>query len=215
MSKQTKFFGGVLSLFLATAVFAFIAVNASAQSGGGNLAKFTLQGDAAKRAMTSAEINGETAEKLAKACEEDARAHNQSVSIFILSPSGTIVHAHRMDGQLPINTDTGLYKAQTALYMRVSSHEAANRFNSIDARVIRQRLNLYLVSGGLPIIVDNQLIGAIGVGGGNMDEQCAYDALTKVIGPQPPLAPNAPFNPLGAPGAGAPGGAAQPAPQGR
>jgi hypothetical protein len=44
----------------------------------------------------------------------------------------------------------------------------------------------------LPIIVDGQMIGAIGVGGGNRDEDCAYQALTSVVGPQPPLAVNAP-----------------------
>jgi hypothetical protein len=35
------------------------------------------------------------------------------------------------------------------------------------------------------------LIGAVGVGGGNADEQCAHAALTKVLGPQPPLPPPA------------------------
>jgi len=36
------------------------------------------------------------------------------------------------------------------------------------------------------------MIGVIGVGGrrGINDEQCAYQALTKVLGPQPPLPPN-------------------------
>jgi len=50
----------------------------------------------------------------------------------------------------------------------------------------------------LPILVNgNQLIGVIGVGGsaGNppvwSDEICAWRALTKVIGPQPPLLPDA------------------------
>ncbi len=33
------------------------------------------------------------------------------------------------------------------------------------------------------------MIGAVGVGGGNADETCAYNALTKVLGPQPPLPP--------------------------
>ena len=33
------------------------------------------------------------------------------------------------------------------------------------------------------------MIGAIGVGGSNQDEECAYAALTSVVGPQPPLAP--------------------------
>jgi hypothetical protein len=48
-------------------------------------------------------------------------------------------------------------------------------------------LSYYFVGGGLPIVVENQLIGAIGVGGGNMDEMCAYTAMTKVLGPQKPL----------------------------
>lgn len=29
--------------------------------------------------------------------------------------------------------------------------------------------------------------GSVGVGGGNADEQCAYQALEKVLGPQPPV----------------------------
>ena len=49
-------------------------------------------------------------------------------------------------------------------------------------------LSYYFVPGGLPIVVDGQLIGSIGVGGGNADEQCAYQALVKVLGPQPAVA---------------------------
>ncbi len=48
------------------------------------------------------------------------------------------------------------------------------------------------VAGGLPIIVDDTLIGVIGVGGSNIDEECAYEVLTSVLGPQPPLAPKQP-----------------------
>jgi hypothetical protein len=31
------------------------------------------------------------------------------------------------------------------------------------------------------------LLGAIGVGGSGFDERCAHEALTQVLGPQPPL----------------------------
>jgi glc operon protein GlcG len=183
------------TLLLGAAAFAFLSSNASAQ----NLDKFVVTGEAAKKTMSKTEINSETAEKIAKACEDFAKQHNVAVSVFILSPMGNIVHAHRMDGQTPINIDTGLYKAQTALYMRMSTHAASNRFD-VEGRVTRQKLGMFFVSGGLPIIVDNMLIGAIGVGGSNVDEQCAYEALTQVIGPQPPLAEDPPR----APGAGAP-----------
>src|SRR5262249_29523460 len=66
-------------------------------------------------------------------------------------------------------------------------------------------------SGGLPIIVNDQLIGAIGVGGsapriaqGWSDEICAHKALTAVLGPQAPLLedlpPKPPVNRGNAPG---------------
>ena len=38
-------------------------------------------------------------------------------------------------------------------------------------------------------------VGAIGVGGSGMDEECANYALTQVLGPQPPLTPNIPARP--------------------
>ena len=111
----------------------------------------------------------------------------------MLAPNGDIVDAHVMDGVLPIGAETGLLKAKTALYARTPSSAVAQRFNNVDGRLIRLDLGkesglaYYFVGGGLPIVVQDQLIGAIGVGGGNMDEQCAYQALTKVLGPQPPL----------------------------
>ncbi len=148
---------------------------------------FVITGDAARRALTRTEISVAAAERIAKACIAYAAENGFAVSVSIVSPSGSTVYAYRMDGQNPVNIDTGLYKAQTALYMRASTHEAANRYD-MEARVTRVKLDQYFVSGGLPIVVDDQLIGAIGVGGNRLgDEPCAHAALTEVIGPQPPL----------------------------
>ena len=96
-----------------------------------------------------------------------------------------------------LGAETGLLKAKTVLYARSSSRAVAERFSNVDGRVIRLDLGkasglaYYFVGGGLPIVVEDQLIGAVGVGGGNADEQCAHAALTKVLGPQPPLPPPA------------------------
>jgi glc operon protein GlcG len=187
MMKQTWSVRTGLILVLAALAFALAPADALAQG----IEKFVVTGDAAKKALTRSEISGDTAAKIAQACQDFAAQHNISVSVFILSPSGNVVHAHRMDGLNPINVDTALYKAQTALYMRTSTHAAANRFD-MAAQVTRLKLNQFFVSGGLPIIVDDQLIGAIGVGGSSMDEKCAYAALTAVLGPQPPLAEDQP-----------------------
>jgi uncharacterized protein GlcG (DUF336 family) len=160
-----------------------------------------------------------------------AKASNGTLSVFVLAPDGEIVAAHRMDGQNKINTATGYKKAQTALMLRIPTHQAVNQFGTLDAKIIRLSLDMYLVAGGLPIVVDDQMIGSIGVGGSNGvrsadgmnmgDEQVAVAALTKVLGPQPPLTPNQPADPLGqnagqgrggaGGGAGGAGGGAAPA----
>ncbi len=182
---------------LAVAAFAFGNTNLWAQ---GSMAapfnKVTVSDDVAKRTLMKAVINADTARAIVDACVEWQKAQpgNVSVVVFVLSPTGEIVDSHAMDGVLPIGAETGLMKAKTALYARSSSASVAQRFKDVDGRLIRldlgreEGLSYYFVSGGLPIVVDNQLIGAVGVGGGNADEQCAYQALTKVLGPQPPLA---------------------------
>ena len=62
------------------------------------------------------------------------------------------------------------------------------------------------MDGVLPIVVEDQLIGAVGVGGGNADEQCAYQAMEKVLGPQPPLTTATPPAGGAAPAGGGRGG---------
>jgi uncharacterized protein GlcG (DUF336 family) len=209
MIKEGRSFRSVMMFLLAAAGLASVTGNAWAQGDQRlPLDKAVMSGEAAKKSLTKYQVSADIARKLVDACVDYAKSTNTPVSVFVLSPDGEIVDAHRMDGQNSINTDTALLKAKTALYLRDSTHAAANRFRTLDARVIREDLHMYLVSGGLPIVVDDQMIGAIGVGGGNADEQCAYQALIKVLGPQPPLAPNMPPDPLGqaGPGGGGPGG---------
>jgi len=44
--------------------------------------------------------------------------------------------------------------------------------------------NFFTVAGGIPIVVDGQMIGAIGVGGGagGGDENCAIEGLKQTFG---------------------------------
>jgi glc operon protein GlcG len=200
---------------VAVALMAFSLMSRSAWAQGSTPAPFnkvTVSDDVAKRTLMKAVINADTARAIVDACVEWQKAQpgNGSIAVFVLSPTGQIVDSHQMDGVLPIGAETGLMKAKTALYARASSAAVAQRFNTVDGRLIRldlgkeEGLSYYFVSGGLPIVVDNQLIGAIGVGGGNADEQCAYQALQKVLGPQPPLAQAAPAPPATTPMSGQP-----------
>ena len=195
MMTKTRFFGSGLLVLLAALVVG--AVDLRAQ-GGAPLPfdKATVSGEVAKRTLVKSQISATVARQIVDACLDFARTQQGgpgTYAIYVLAPNGDIVDAHVMDGVLPIGAETGLLKAKTALYARTPSSAVAQRFNNVDGRLIRLDLGkesglaYYFVGGGLPIVVQDQLIGAIGVGGGNMDEQCAYQALTKVLGPQPPL----------------------------
>jgi uncharacterized protein GlcG (DUF336 family) len=175
------------------------------------LAKAVVSNEVASRTLFKYQINANVARQIVDACVEFANKQQGgpgNYAIFILAPNGDIVDAHVMDGVVPIGVETGLMKAKTALYARTPSRAVADRFPNVEGRLIRTDLgregglSYYFVPGGVPIVLENQLIGAIGIGGGNMDEPCAYYALGKVLGIQPPPPPPAGEGRGAAPGGG-------------
>src|ERR1700738_4288472 len=195
MRKQTGLFRlGVIPVVVMALVFG--TVDGWAQGATpAPLNKVTVSADVAKRTLMKAVINADTARAIADACVEWQKGQpgNGSIAIFVLSPTGQIVDSHQMDGVLPIGAETGLMKAKTALYARSSSSVVAQRFKDVDGRLIRldlgksEGLSYYFVGGGLPIVGDDQLIGAVGVGGGNADEEGGFQGLGEGVGAQHPL----------------------------
>lgn len=188
-----------LLLCAAAALSCTVARAATTYDGNGQVPEqFVLSGKAADRLHDHISINADTAEKLAKACEAIARKNNSQVVVVILDPAGLVVHEHRMDGEGWVQVTATEQKARTALRTRAPSHVLTNR-NVQDPFTNGNMAGYGLTTqeGGLPIIVNGQLIGAIGVGGippaertaTYGEEMCARDALETVIGPQPPLLP--------------------------
>ena len=60
----------------------------------------------------------------------------------------------------------------------------------------------YAVSGGVPIVVDGQMIGAVGVSGveGGQDENCAIEGLKAAFGGHATLPVYPPMGAAGGPG---------------
>jgi len=160
--------------------------------------KFVVRGDATKVIMEQNQINVATAEAISKACVEEAVKQGVRVSIVIFDQFGEPVYMYRMDGQAKIAIETAMMKARTSLNTRQPSKAVMNQVLSGRASELRQySFGNFANSGGLPIVINaNQMIGAIGVGGSapNLpawsDEICAWRAMTKVLGPQPPLLPD-------------------------
>ena len=154
------------------------AANVSAQNSGSPL---VIGGETAQKTHDSNTINLATAEKIAARCEGLAAKEGVAVSIYILDHEGNHVFMHRMDGQAYLNIVTAEMKARTALLLRAPSKTRMNQvIQNPDSELQQIQIGLFPNSGGLPIVVNDQLIGAIGVGGGagtGGDENCAIEGL--------------------------------------
>ncbi len=158
-------------------------------------AQFVVSGKAAEQIHDFTTINLATAERIAETCQRLAAAEGVAISVMVLDNDGNHVYMDRMDGQGYLNIVTAEMKARTALQGREPSKTRMNRVIEDPNQEFQQiQLGFFTNSGGLPILVNNQMIGAVGVGGSAprvpawSDEICAHKALVEVIGPSvPPL----------------------------
>jgi glc operon protein GlcG len=151
--------------------------------------QFVVSGKAADKIQDFTTINLATAERIAEVCEKAAAAQGVQISIMVLDNNGNHVYMDRMDGQGYLNIITADMKARTALTLRAPSKSLMNSAIQDPTRELQYiQLGEFANSGGLPIVVNKQLIGAVGVGGSAphppvwSDEICAHKALTEVIG---------------------------------
>ncbi len=139
MIKRERFFRWGLVVLLAVAAVTLGNADAWAQgSTPAPFSKVTVSPDVAKRTLMKAVINADTARAIVDACVEWQKAQpgNVTIVIYVLSPTGQIIDSHQMDGVLPIGAETGLMKAETALYARSTSGAVASRFKDVDGRLI-------------------------------------------------------------------------------
>ena len=127
--------------------------------------------DQAKRAMGAAEL--------------EAAKNSLQVAITILDSGGNWVMFHRFDNAQLSATTVSEGKARTALDFKRPSKalDDAIAGGGAGMRLLALK-NITPIEGGLPVIVDGKIIGAIGVSGAlsSQDEQIAKagaDALTR------------------------------------
>src|SRR5690349_22302100 len=186
----------ITAMALAAAAVAF-GTSLSAQN---VPSQFVVSGKAAEQIQDFSTINLATAERIAEACEKLAAAENVAISIYVLDNDGNHVYMDRMDGQGYLNIITAVMKARTALIERAPSKIKMNQVIEDPSRELQFiQLGEFANSGGLPIVVNKQLIGFVGVGGSAphppvwSDEICGHKALTEVFGPSiPPLGEDLP-----------------------
>lgn len=121
------------------------------------------------------------AESVMAAAQSEA-THNKPSSIVILDLSGSPLLVHRMDGAFPASFKIAQGKAETALAFRSSTKTIEDSVNNGRPAVLSS--GYVTMQGGVPLIVNGKVIGAIGVSGGTKDQDEAAatagaDVLTK------------------------------------
>jgi len=149
-------------------------------------AEFVVGAKGAANVFDGNQISLAAAKKIARVCRDWAASKGGTMSLYVIDDAGEFVHMERMDGQVTDNMRTALLKAQTALKTRQPTSIREAQLKNDPAGIPRSAVffNLFGSSGGIPIVVDGQMIGAVGVGGGagGGDENCAIEGLKATFG---------------------------------
>jgi uncharacterized protein GlcG (DUF336 family) len=117
--------------------------------------------------------------------EAAAACKGYHVGISVIDSAGTPKLYYVPDGTAGFHAYTGFRKAYTALTFKMPTSEVGmlSKTDPTVATKITADTNLLAFAGGVPIVVDGQVIGAIGVSGAEpsaVDEKCANAGLDKV-----------------------------------
>lgn len=112
---------------------------------------------------------------IASAAENEAVKHSWPVTIAVVDDGGHLLWLQRMDGAAPISAHIAPAKAHTAAMGRRESKIYEDMINSGRYSFLSAPELNGLLEGGVPIIKDGHVIGAVGVSGvkSNEDAQIA------------------------------------------
>ncbi len=117
-----------------------------------------------------------------------ARERDLRMTLVVMDATGTVCAAARMDRSRPITYQIAVAKANTARLFESSTAVLAGRVKPENKIAIGQiGTDIAFLGGGVPLVRDGIVIGAIGASGGTEDQdvECADVALAAVADPTP------------------------------
>ena len=141
-----------------------------------------LQAQSAKDAKMTREIkviSSAGARAMADACSAWAEQNKQVVAMAILDWGGNLIESHAMEGAAMNAIDTALLKAKSALRWRRATSET-NKMVRNGQNLAPTFMRDFPQPGALPIMVNGEVIGAMGVSGAD-GEKCAQAAIDAVF----------------------------------
>jgi glc operon protein GlcG len=124
-------------------------------------------------------ISSAGARALADACTAWAEKNKQIVAMAVLDWGGNLIEFHAMEGAPANAIETALMKAHSALRWRRATSET-NRLVRSGETLAPTFMDDFPQPGALPIVLNGQVIGAMGVSS-ELGEKCAQAAIEEVF----------------------------------
>jgi uncharacterized protein GlcG (DUF336 family) len=124
-------------------------------------------------------IGVENAKKIAAVALAEAKKNNWYMAVAVVDPSGTLVYYEKMDNTQTGSATVAVEKARTAAMFKrpTKVFEDAVAGGGAGLRALRVP-GVIPVEGGIPLIIDDKIVGAVGVSGDSSDHDgvCAKAA---------------------------------------
>ena len=140
---------------------------------------FAAQASAEGMVREQKVISSAGARAMVDACSAWAERNHVILAMSVLDSAGNLVESHAMEGAGANSIDTALLKAKSALRWRRATSET-NRIVRSGENLAPTFMHDFPQPGALPIVVDGQLIGAMGVSSAD-GEKCAQAAIDVVF----------------------------------
>jgi uncharacterized protein GlcG (DUF336 family) len=115
--------------------------------------------------LTKKVLTHEDVLKIAAGAEAEARAKGWAVTISIVDDGGHPLWLTRLDGAPPISAYIAPEKARTAALGRRESRIYEEMINQGRSAFLSAPVLQAMLEGGVPVLVDGQVVGAVGVSG--------------------------------------------------
>ena len=109
------------------------------------------------------------ARRIADAAAEAARGRGFTMAFAIVDPAGGLVLFHKMDGTQNGSIEVAIQKARTSALFRRPTRAFADSVAAGRTAVLSLP-GVVAIEGGVPIMIDGRVAGAIGVSGGTSEQ---------------------------------------------
>jgi glc operon protein GlcG len=110
-------------------------------------------------------LSADDVKKIAQAAEAEALANNWAVTIAIVDDGGHLLWLQRLDGCAAISSHIAPSKAKTAALGRRETKIYEDIINNGRTAFLTAPYIDGLLEGGVPVVYEGQVIGAVGVSG--------------------------------------------------